>query len=93
MYIFVPKSERIRSDSDRICTPLNCVLQPRSQAPGAGHVVHRKLIAYGGEGKVILHASTYALYTSIARSECSVQPTLRIIYTSKYLLNLIRVCF
>ncbi len=28
----------------------------------------------------ILHASTSVLYTSSARSECSVQPTLKIIY-------------
>jgi hypothetical protein len=30
MYIFVPKSERIRSDSDRICTPLMPTLNLRT---------------------------------------------------------------
>ena len=34
-----------------------------------------------------LHVSTSALHTSIARSDRSVQSSLRIIYTSKYLLN------
>ena len=58
-------------------------LQPRTQAlsstllagentlAGAGHVTHTKLIAYQGDGKVsglILHVSTSALRTSIARS-------------------------
>jgi hypothetical protein len=57
--------------------------QPRTQAlsstllagentlAGAGHVTHTKLIAYQGDGKVsglILHVSTSALHTSIARS-------------------------
>ena len=64
----------------RKCTP---VQQPRTQAlsstllagentlAGAGHVTHTKLIAYQGDGKVsglILHVSTSALHTSIARS-------------------------
>ena len=35
----------------------------------------------------MLHVSTSALHTSIARSDRSVQSSLRIIYTSKYLLN------
>ena len=58
-------------------------IQPRTQAlsstllagentlAGAGHVTHTKLIAYQGDGKVsglILHVSTSALHTSIARS-------------------------
>ena len=63
-------------------------IQPRSQAlsscgaktlVGAGHVTHRKLI----RKSLILYVSTFALHTSIA----SVQSSLRIIYTSKYLLN------
>jgi hypothetical protein len=47
-----------------------------------------------GWGKItILHASTSALYTSIARSECSVPINFENhIYTSKYFLNLISVC-
>ena len=41
----------------------------------------------GGWKSLILHVSTSALHTSIARSGRSVQSSLRIIYTSKYLLN------
>ena len=73
--------------------------QPRSQAlcsweaktlVGAGHVTHRKLIAQEAWKSLILHVSTSALRTSIARSGRSVKSSnssSRIIYTSNYLLN------
>jgi hypothetical protein len=40
-----------------------------------------------GGKSLILHVSTSALHTSIARSDRSVQASLRIMYTSKYLLS------
>jgi hypothetical protein len=40
-----------------------------------------------GWKSLILHVSTSALHTSIARSGRSIQSSLRIIYTSKYWLN------
>ena len=67
---------------EKVIIPLQ-FSQPRTQAlsstllagentlAGAGHVTHTKLIAYQGDGKVsglILHVSTSALHTSIARS-------------------------
>jgi hypothetical protein len=74
--------------------------QPRSQAlsscgaktlVGAGHVTHRKLIAQEGDGKVSYYM--FPLHTSIARSGRSVQSSLRVICTSKYLLNWILFAF
>jgi hypothetical protein len=74
--------------------------QPRSQAlPSCGEKT--QLVTWPIENEwpkrvrknLILHVSTSALHTSIARSDRSVQSSLRIIITSKYLLNLVSVCF
>ena len=51
------------------------------------------LRGYGQAKCQITYASTSGFYTSIARSECSVQSALRISYFSKYLLNLISLYF
>jgi hypothetical protein len=81
--VFRNKNAVLQHECIFVVTSGHILVQPRTQAlsstllagentlAGAGHVTHTKLIAYQGDGKVsglILHASTSALHTSIARS-------------------------
>jgi hypothetical protein len=77
--------------------------QPRSQAlpsrwgktlAGAGHVSHGNLIAQGGVGKVSNYMLPLSHFTLLLQGVSVLyRSSLRIIYTSKYLPNLICVCF
>jgi hypothetical protein len=63
-----------------------CSCITRSELRGASCEDWKSALREGWKS-LTLHVSTSALHTSIARSGRSVQSSLRIIYTSKYLLN------
>ena len=76
-----------------VCTQVFCLGKQRALSELVTWRDKFDCLYKGCRQSVKLHASTFALYTSVARSECCEQPTLWMVYTSKCLRSSISVCF